>query len=280
MSCGFQFEVRGEMVPCGKCQGCRRKNRRAWVGRMLLEQSAHQESSFVTLTYDPEHLPIIYSPEDGEWIPTLVKLHPRSFIRAVRKMGFEVRYFGSGEYGEKGQRPHYHLILFGLGPGAIEVFQQAWTKGFVSAYEANARTMSYVAKYPLKGSKDIEPKSQIFDTSNPVQRLTQAPFRIMSLRPPIGAGYAKAIGRSMKNRPVTYVPESACHPQRVLRIAGSKYPIDRTIRNRVMDELDLPRELQSQVFHSDYEGPTDAQAAKARYEHQKALRSRHKRTRL
>ncbi len=280
MSCGYQFEVKGELVPCGRCQGCRRKNRRAWVGRMLLEQAEHQESSFVTLTYATEHLPIIcYEPEES-WIPTLVKSHPQNFVRSVRKKGYEIRYFGSGEYGEKYQRPHYHLIIFGLGPGAIELFRASWGKGHVSAYEANARTMSYVAKYTLKGSKDVEPNSQIFDPSNPERRLTEAPFRIMSLRPPIGAGCATAIGKALKRRPVTYVPESNVHPQRTLRIRGTEYPIDRTIRNRVMDELDLPREFQSQVFHTDYEGPTDAEAEKARYEHQKALRGRHSRTKL
>ncbi len=281
MICGFQFEVRGELVRCGKCQGCRRARRRAWVGRMLLEQADHRESSFVTLTYATEHLPIVQDEESGSWIPTLVKSHPRSFIRCVRDRGFELRYFGSGEYGEKGGRPHYHLIIFGLGPGAIELFQAAWTKGFVSAYAANARTMSYVAKYTLKGSKDIEPSLKTFDLSNPDARLTEEPFRIMSLKPPIGAGYAKRIGRALKKLPGTYVPQSGdVFPQRVLRISGSKYPIDRTIRNRVMDELDLPREFQSQVFHTDYEGPSDAEAKKARHDHRKALITRHSKTKL
>ncbi len=247
---------------------------------MLLEQRDHQESAFVTLTYEPEHLPIVFHEESDKWIPTLVKSHPRNFIRSVRDLGYPVRYFGSGEYGEKGQRPHYHLITFGLGPGALELFRKCWDYGFVSAYEANARTMSYVAKYTLKGSKDVEPKSQIFDPANPDRRVTEAPFRIMSLRPPIGAGYATRIGTAMKKLPESYVPESDVHPQRVLRINGGKYPIDRTIRNRVMDELSLPREFQSQVFHTDYDGPDEAQASKARHEHRKALRSRHTRTKL
>jgi len=170
--------------------------------------------------------------------------------------------------------------MFGLGPGAIDLFQKAWMKGHVSAYEANARTMSYVAKYTLKGSKDIEPSCQIFDPNDPDRRLTVEPFRIMSLRPPIGAAYGKNIANALKTRAGTYVLNSEhVYPERNLRINGDRYPIGRTIRNHVMDGLGLPREFQSQVFYSDYE-PTEEDEKAAQVQHRKALRQRHSRTKL
>lgn len=86
---------------------CRFNKRRIWTARLLLEQKDHARSSFVTLTYDDQHLP-----RDG----SLDKKAARYFLDRLRKqVGYRVfRFYLVGEYGEKNSRPHYHLAIFGL----------------------------------------------------------------------------------------------------------------------------------------------------------------------
>lgn len=66
----------------------------------------HDENSFITLTYDPEHL------------PKNASLHlqdTQRFLKRLRKhlQPKKIRFFLCGEYGEKLYRPHYHAIIFG-----------------------------------------------------------------------------------------------------------------------------------------------------------------------
>ena len=44
-------------LPCGQCIGCRLERARQWALRCMHESSLYEENSFVTLTYDDEHLP-------------------------------------------------------------------------------------------------------------------------------------------------------------------------------------------------------------------------------
>jgi hypothetical protein len=75
---------------------------------------------------------------------------------AYRGRGF--RFFGSGEYGGKSGREHYHLITFGLGmhdldpipglPGKVRIPQ--WKYGFIDARPLNYNRARYTAKYIQK----------------------------------------------------------------------------------------------------------------------------------
>jgi len=91
-------------LPCGKCMGCRLERARQWSIRIMHETQMHGPSSFVTLTYDDEHLPPDYS---------IVPADFQNFIKRFRHYYGPVRYYACGEYGEKNLRPHYHAILFG-----------------------------------------------------------------------------------------------------------------------------------------------------------------------
>ena len=211
---------------------------------MLLEQSQHKESAFVTLTYNEGECPLIYHPEHDIWIPTLVKSHVQKWIRSVRKkathLGRELRYFAAGEYGTKGGRPHYHLITFGIGPTWNQIFYESWNKGFVSSYEATARSMAYVAKYCLKGGNDPElrlPEYGEYSLENP--RLTTPPFRLTSRRPALGTTYARNIATSLARATGhgrLFDPSEAA-PVNRLMIGGKNYPLDRTMKNHIDDEL-------------------------------------------
>lgn len=100
-------------VPCGKCVSCRIQKRKEWSMRLKHELNYFDNAMFLTLTYSDEHLPEYDS---------LKKEHLQLFFKRLRKkysnaqkFGHKIKYFACGEYGELTERPHYHMILFGLG---------------------------------------------------------------------------------------------------------------------------------------------------------------------
>lgn len=145
-----QLEVRfgkGNILPlpCGKCLACKLSRAREWAVRCVLEASLYDENCFITLTYDPEHLP-----KDGK----VNRKHLQDFLKRLRKK-HDVRFFGCGEYGSMGFRPHYHLILFGWFPsdwknGFSKELKDLWPYGFNSVDDCNFRTCDYVARYTTK----------------------------------------------------------------------------------------------------------------------------------
>ncbi len=251
---------------------------------MLAEHSLTGEAAFVTLTYADPELSWVHHQETDTWVWTLEKMHLQKYLRAVRDKAASLntgfRYFACGEYGEKTGRPHYHLISFGLGIGGVDIFKGLWKKGLVSVYEANARTMAYVAKYCLKGSRDPEPWTD-FIPGLTAQRVTVQPFRLTSRSPPIGGGFAKNIADSLTTRSGSQcLVAGDTHSKRVLRFGKDKYPLDRTMRDRVIAELDIPPAMSDALFSRDEEEPDYEQIEKAAANHIKALRKRHQRAKL
>lgn len=43
--------------PCGKCLACRIARTREWAVRIMHEMSEWEDSVFLTLTYDDDHIP-------------------------------------------------------------------------------------------------------------------------------------------------------------------------------------------------------------------------------
>lgn len=111
MKCLKPITVNGQEFNCGRCINCRINKSSEWTLRLLYELSTWDSASFVTLTYNEEHLPV-----DSALKPE----HVREFHKALRYRLFKedrkFRYYTVGEYGEKRKRPHYHSILFGLNP--------------------------------------------------------------------------------------------------------------------------------------------------------------------
>lgn len=96
-------------LPCGQCIGCRLERSRQWAMRCMHEAQLHEENCFITLTYNPEHLPHDES---------LNHEHFKLFIKRLRKKlaPQRIRFYMAGEYGTKGGRPHYHAAIFGWTP--------------------------------------------------------------------------------------------------------------------------------------------------------------------
>ncbi len=252
---------------------------------MRLEAFEHSDVTFLTLTYADQHLPRAYDEESDLWIPTLVKSQLQSFLKCasqkMKRAGYRpLRYFASGEYGEKTLRPHYHAIMYGAGVEWTERFLRLWGRGHVSLYPATPAAMSYVAKYCLKGSKDAELLSSRFSPFEE-QRLTQEPFRLMSRRPALGTTSKETIIQSLGNVPKEcLVSNNVC----TVRIGKDRYPLDRTMRENLEGEFNSvypgAERLISKVFKQpDYE-QTDEETLQAYQGHCKAIRHRHSKARL
>ncbi len=78
-----------------------------WSLRLLYELKNWDCASFVTLTYDDEHLKS----------DSLIKKDFTDFMKRLRRdlpEGRKIRYYMCGEYGDKNFRPHFHSIIYGL----------------------------------------------------------------------------------------------------------------------------------------------------------------------
>lgn len=195
------------LIPCGKCLGCKADYARRWADRMMLELETMKKGLFVTLTYEGQ-TPLSYDFETGEvYGPAVCKEDCQAFMKAIRqafdgKNGHpgpvRIRFFLSAEYGPKNLRPHYHVILFGLGmedfpdikPAgqnklkqpyfSSERLKNIWSHGNVIVTEVSYETCSYVARYVLKKANDG-------DLSEYLHLVPE--FSLMSRRPGIGADY-------------------------------------------------------------------------------------------
>ena len=147
------------LLPCGHCSECRLKHRQEWAVRCACESLDHKVSSFITLTYDDEHL------------RALNRYDPLKFIKSLRNCGFKVRYFGCGERGSKSFRPHYHIIVFGYLPDDLQYdgesesgqalyyskfVEKLWNKGRCVVQIFSPEVAGYVAGYTSKKLGDDE----------------------------------------------------------------------------------------------------------------------------
>ena len=121
----------------------------------MLEASQHKHNSFLTLTYDDEHLPDDFTDEKTGLVyaPNSVDpYHHKLFIDRFRtdfkrKTGKTIRYFMCAEYGEKTQRPHYHYALFGYPSCSNPVKLRKGEK----PKPCNCPNCSFVRKHWIKG---------------------------------------------------------------------------------------------------------------------------------
>lgn len=178
-------------VPCGRCMACRIANREAWTHRIEDEASYYgTDTSFVTLTYDDEFLPVVSDVINGEHVhyPTLNKHHIQKFLKRLRyyrnqenPIRNKLVYFCVGEYGSLRGRAHYHLVLLGIDcVKDLHLLVKAWTYGIVDARPLNHGRIRYCLKYMDKQLFTDEEKSLVYLYSVP-------PFRLMSKS--IGSSY-------------------------------------------------------------------------------------------
>ena len=171
---------------------------RQWAVRLMHEKRFHEESSFLTLTYDDDHLPAHGS---------LNLKHFQDFMKRYRKrLGYKkLRFFHAGEYGEKLGRPHYHAIIFGdsLLEGATDIettdrgdttwrsplLSELWPAGLNRVGRVTFESCAYVARYVTKkvsGNRAAGHYERFSESTGEVYEL-KPEYCTMSRRPGIGA---------------------------------------------------------------------------------------------
>jgi len=183
-------------VPCGRCIGCRLERSRQWAVRCMHEASLHDQNSFVTLTYDDDHLPPGAS---------LRKADFQKFMKRLRKRVGRVRFFHCGEYGEELLRPHYHALLFGYDFGdktlwaerggnptfrSVEL-ESLWPVGHSEIGAVTFESAAYVARYCLKkvSGKLAAAHYERVDVESGELFQAEPEYATMSRRPGIGRGW-------------------------------------------------------------------------------------------
>lgn len=203
-------------LPCGKCIGCLKDRANDWSVRNYHELFVTGKSSFLTLTYAPEHLP-----ENG----SLVKADVQKFMKRLRKRLWKyfrtrVRYFLVGEYGSKGARPHYHVLLFGWDfPDrrfwsvnkydhflyVSDFLSKCWKYGWHTIGDVTMESIKYVSKYITK---------RIYgDESFYGDRIPE--FNLSSRNPAIGVEFVKKYADDIYNGDRVVI--DASHKYRVPR---------------------------------------------------------------
>lgn len=214
-----------QKIPCGQCFCCRLEYSKQWATRCTLEAIAHPDwqNYFITLTYDEKNKPktkstkyklckdtYIEYKDDGTWNGYLEPKDLTKFIKDLRayyKYHYNhdgIRFFACGEYGSKGQRPHYHLIIFNLPLNLKKIdrvnvtkwgkepvwysqeIDQIWGKGLVAIGEVTWSSCAYVARYMMKKQKGNDEQT---DKEYYLKKGQTPEFVRMSRMPGIGSDY-------------------------------------------------------------------------------------------
>lgn len=235
-------------IACGQCLGCKLEYSRQWAIRCQHEMRFHYENSFITLTYDDEHLPkkgvnkkdcqdfikrLRYHVEnDKDYQERLINYRARDSNPLVEA---GIRYFLSSEYGDKTLRPHYHAIIFGYTPNDLVLYNQGgsgckvylsqslseiWGKGNVLVGEScNFETAAYIARYVVKNFEQKELMNGIFF------KVFSKNFVLSSRRPALGYRYFEKNLEQLKRLDKVLIREG-------LRVNPARY------YDRKMKELD------------------------------------------
>lgn len=185
-------------LKCGQCIGCRLDRAREWAVRCIHENSRHEKSCWLTLTYNDEHLPI-----DGSLRPRDMVL----FLKRLRKKFAPetVRFFQCGEYGDINKRPHHHVIIFGIDfpdkkpisrrkknlTYSSEILQELWPFGFSCIGELTFDSACYTARYILKK------QTGKFAKEHYGERLPE--YITMSRKPGIGKDFYESFKEDLYN---------------------------------------------------------------------------------
>lgn len=229
------------LVPCGKCSECLNARSKLYALRCLMEARMHKEVCSLILTYDNDHL--------GDNV--LNYKHVTTFFKRLRtyvsrrygKIG--LKFFVTGEHGEKRDRMHWHMMIFGWKPDKErEQFdsyesksqknqrwmslklQEFWEQGYVDVTDFDETHAFYIARYVqkkfVKGS-DLD--STIRQTMREVKHCS----------PGLGNEY---FFRHMK----TFLREGK------IEVSGYSYPIPRCFKDLMKKIVSEEEEFQTEYY--------------------------------
>lgn len=207
----------------------------------------HASSSFLTLTYDDDHLP------DGHTLdPDDTKNFLKRFRAAIEPQ--RVRYFLVGEYGDESQRPHYHAALFGFACAGrkqkgfdprcycenCEIVRKTWSKGNISLDDLTSASAQYIAGYVLKKMTKWE---------DPRLHGRHPEFARMSLRPGIGADAMDDVTDALCTVHGMDLLEVSGDAPTSLQHGSRSLPLGRYLRNKLREKIGIPEEHKEFSFY-------------------------------
>jgi len=152
MKCLYPYtKSDGVVVRCGRCRPCLSRTRQEKFVRLNEHLKCYDYAVFVTLTYSDENLVWALN-------PTVCVRDIQLFIKRLRKFlgKLPFSYYAVAEYGTKFQRPHYHLVMFGISRlFASSHLHRFWQKGTVHVGSLNDRSINYVCKYHVLRNRNI-----------------------------------------------------------------------------------------------------------------------------
>lgn len=203
--------AKGFNLPCGRCTGCRIEHSRQWATRLMHEQQMHEQSCFITLTFNQHSLEKRKNPY------TVDRTEFQKFMKRLRKKtGKKLSYFHCGEYGDLNKRPHYHAIIYGhdfsdkeqignsngiplyVSSQLEDLWSDPKTKeslGFHRIGKVSFESAAYVARYCMKKWKGegLEEHYQIIDDDGVIHD-RHPEYATMSTKPAIGKRWYEKYG--------------------------------------------------------------------------------------
>lgn len=221
----------GLAFPCGNCVPCRKRKRREWAHRIMLEASLYEDNAFITLTYDDQKY-------DGR---DLVPYHAQEWLKRIRsRYPARLRFYLVGEYGEQNWRPHYHVALFNYSrcvrgrtrrgrtgrvdwQGCCEACRlvgDTWGHGDIECGILETSSALYLARYVTK---------KMTRTDDPRLEGRWPEFARMSLKPGIGKDVMHEVASELMrydlDERLKDVPNTLRHAS-----VGSELPLGRYLR--------------------------------------------------
>lgn len=163
------------LVDCGRCPHCNEKYKMQLGTRGRHELMYHPSAMFITLTVADENIEKVFG-KNRE----LKHYEFQKFIKRLRKFmsnkeeykDIKIKYLMCGEYGEKGGRPHYHAVIYGLRFNDCKIWKRGknplyrskqleklWKYGYSSIGNVTFQSIQYLGKYVCKareeGAEDI-----------------------------------------------------------------------------------------------------------------------------
>lgn len=227
---------------CGQCLPCRINSRRVLTNRIMLESTLWDQNSFLTLTYDDEHLP------PGN---SLNRDHTTDFMKRLRQRlaPHRIRTFLVGEYGHEGARqwnPHYHAALFNFnclgkiqrpetGPRCYcqhcELVRSAWGHGNITLDELNNTTADYIGGYVTK--KMTDPQDTRLEGRYPE-------FSSYPMRPGLAADAVPSIATTLQSQYGHLAFKHGDIPHALAR-GRKQVPLGRYLKRKVRQAIGLEK---------------------------------------
>ena len=145
-------------VPCGFCLNCRVDRRNFLEDCCKHSENYFGTSAFVCLTYDDYHIDPNLSLRKEDYVNFIKRLrsyihyHSNEFDPSFIRPDFD--FLCVGEYGDSFNRPHLHLLFFGLDSRFLEpLLEKCWDGGIYSCGALDNGGIRYVLSYLEKNIK-------------------------------------------------------------------------------------------------------------------------------